>query len=509
VLECSIHSKYGEHTKAEIKAAVKSEEAKAAINDIADEKVEILGRDINTSIEQVLFIGVIECIELMEEGGYTTISLKAVSYTWKMDIKRKSRSFQNPGTTYKKVIKAVTREYNADILWNVSDQKLVYPLIQYEETDYQFLKRIMSHLQIDILAGDFSDKICIFAGLGNGMKRKVIDLDRNNYSIIPFYTKKAGRKQQSHKIGYKLEHMDYVRAGDLLQIKGNAFYVMEAETVYIRGVMECTCSAFPKSCFYVEKIPAQKLKGAVLNGKILETRQEMVKMHLDIDIGRPVSEMYEFPWEPITGNMLYCMPEMGTRAALYFDGPEESTGRVIYNIRENSNTCGELLDYNNRYFTTDKGKRIFLKPLEMGLVNLKGNNAEISIKDSLCLNVSTVHKVSVQADGRVELKGRNVKIKSPIEATLVRKDVLLPAVINLCNAFDAIGQTGNFAQNKEPKLKNRKRKKEMVQTQERYSLEGVLGTILSNIPAEEFESPVMDAVAASMPIVSNASGIAR
>ena len=57
ILECSIHSKYGEHTKAEIKAAVKGEEAKAVLNNAAEEKIEIFGKDTDTSIEQVLFAG--------------------------------------------------------------------------------------------------------------------------------------------------------------------------------------------------------------------------------------------------------------------------------------------------------------------------------------------------------------------------------------------------------------------------------------------------------------------
>ncbi|MDE6914027.1 MAG: phage late control D family protein, partial [Lachnospiraceae bacterium] len=481
ILECRIHSKYGEHTKAEIKATVKSEEAKAAINNVAEKKIEILGKDIDSSIEQVLFVGSIQCITIKEEGQYTTICLNAVSNTWKMDIKRRSRSFQNPELTYKKVAEAVAQEYEAAVIWNIPDKKLEQPLIQYKETDYQFLKRVVSHVQNDILTGDYSDKISIYAGLQNGTKRKTVDLGRNKYSIIPFYTQKAGRKQQNRVIGYRLEHMDYVRAGDLLQIEGSPFYVMEAKTVYIQGALECTCSVFPKKCFQVEKIPAQTLSGAVLNGRILKTRQETVKMHLDIDMEQPVSEAHEFPWEPITGNMLYCMPEIGTKAALYFDAPEESTGRVIYSIRENSDTCDGVSDHSNKYFTTDNRKRMYLKPYEMGLINLKGSNADISIKDGLCLNVSTVNKLSVQADGKVELKGKNVKITTPIEATLVRKDVLSPTVINLCNAFDAIGQTGNFASNKEPEEKNKKRREETIRSQERYSLEGALGTILSNI----------------------------
>ncbi|EOS41625.1 hypothetical protein C809_04196 [Lachnospiraceae bacterium MD335] len=509
ILECSIHSKYGEHTKAEIKAAIKGEEAKAALNNVAEEKIEILGKDTDTPIEQILFAGSIQCVTIMEEGQYTTITLNAVSNTWKMDIKRRSRSFQNPELTYKKVAEAVAQEYEAAVIWNIPDKKLEQPLIQYKETDYQFLKRLLSHLQNDVLAGDFSDKISIYAGLGKGIKKTAVDLAQINYAVIPFYIQKEGRKQQNRLIGYRLEHMEYIRTGDLLQIEGSPFYVMEAETVYIRGALECTCRAFPKQCFQVEKIPAQTLSGAVLYGRVLKIRQELVKLHLDIDIEQPVSEAYEFPWQPVTGNMLYCMPEIGTKAALCFDGPEESTGRVLYSIRENSDAYDGLPYYGNKYFTTDKGKRMYLNSLEMGLTNMAGGSAEISIKDGLGLDVNAAHNVLVQADGKIELKGKNVKIKAPKEATLVRKDVLSPTVINLCNAFDAIGRTGNFASNGKPKVKNRKQREEKPQIQEPYSLEGVLGAILCNIPAEEFESPAMEAIAASMPVVSSIGGIVR
>ena len=58
-------------------------------------------------------------------------------------------------------------------------------------------------------------------------------------------------------------------------------------------------------------------------------------------------------------------------------------------------------------------------------------------------------------------------------------------------------------------MKNTKQREEKPQIQEPYSLEGVLGTVLCNIPAEEFESPAMEAIAASMPIVSSIGGIVR
>ena len=295
--------------------------------------------------------------------------------------------------------------------------------------------------------------------------------------------------------------MDLARIGDVLSIQGRTYYVMETEAKFINNVLNCTCLVFPKQCFEVELIPADALKSAVLTGKVLKTEQEKVKLHLEIDKEQEIDGAYKFPWKPITGNLFYSMSEEGSKAALYFSTDEERNAAVIYNIRENGEECGETADCINRYFTTQHEKRMYLKPSETGLVNLTDQNVEISLKDDSGLQVKSTHKISIMAEGQIELKGRNVKMTAPKEATLVKKDIMSPTVINLCNAFDAIGAKGDFAA--VPKAVKEKRKKAAGgQPMERYSLDGAVSAVLSNIPAAETGSPVMDAVAGSMPVIS-------
>ena len=101
----------------------------------------------------------------MEEGQHAILFLRAVSYLWKMDIEKKSRSFQNLNLTYKEVAQMVIQGYDADMEWNIPDRKLSAPLIQYQETDYCFLRRMISHLKGGILSQDLRTGICFGAGL--------------------------------------------------------------------------------------------------------------------------------------------------------------------------------------------------------------------------------------------------------------------------------------------------------------------------------------------------------
>ncbi len=196
------------------------------------------------------------------------------------------------------------------------------------------------------------------------------------------------------------------------------------------------------------------------------------------------------------------MPEVGTQVALAFEGGKEERPMVIYNVRENGEICGEMGDYENRYFTTKGQKRMYLKPGEMGLINLDGGNGELSLKDGDSIGMRTNNNLSILAKGQVEIKGRKVYLTTPQEVTLVKKDILSPTVINMCNAFDAIGKTGNFKPTEQSIEKKRKRERSMGGQQEKYSLEGVVEHIFASIPMETGEDPILKVIAGAMPLIT-------
>ena len=505
LLKCCIHTKYGEHTSVSITCIAKDKEAKNVLANVMEEELEIVSRE-ESGREEILFLGIIVKADIREEGQYARLQMQAVSYTWKMDIERKSRSFQNLSKTYKDVAEAIAREYDADMRWNLPDKQLEHPLIQYQETDYRFLKRILSHLKGDITPEDIKMGICFYAGMRTGNNKGSIELNKYTHSLVLFGDKqRTDNLKERKRTGYEIADMDSVRTGDVIQIQGKTYYVRETRMSFEQNVSSCWCWAFEKECFETIKIPADSLKGAVLTGKVLKTQQEVVRMHLDIDREQPVEEAYDFPWKPITGNLFYCMPETGTKAALYFGKTEEGSGAVTYNVRENGEECSELSDYHNRYFTVKSSKRMYLKPSEIGLLNMTGQNAEIALKDASLLQMKTINKLSILAEGQVELKGKNVTLVTPKEATLVRKDIMMPTVINLCNAFDAIGQSGNFAAI--PQVAEKKRRKpNLSQEKEEYSLEGAISAILSNIPADGVENDIMGMIAGSMPVLTRIPG---
>lgn len=504
ILSCYMYAKYGEMTRVRITCTVKFEETQNILSQMREEPLELLSRG-GDGRQESLFSGLIDGASLKNEGDYAVLTLTAVSCIWKMDIQKKSRSFQDISRTYRNIAEEVAGEYSFTVRWNAPDKKPACPLIQYEETDYQFIRRIASHIGCRLLPEDYGERKAVNIGIGERSPRP-INIERYGHDMLLY--KKDGQKLEKERIiGYRIRGGELLRVGDCAEIQGVKYCVMECGITFKNDSIEADVSLYPPKCFEADRLPADTLTGVVIEGTVLRTEGETLRLHLDIDEEQEESKAYDYPWRPITGNMFYCMPEKGTKVALYFSKSDEQDAAAVYNLRENGVTCGELADYNDRYFTTNHEKRLYMKPGEMGFVHGEGENAKITLSDESMLQMKTANKMSIMAEGQVQLKAKSVTMTAPKEATLVRKDISNPTVINMCNAFDAIGCTGKFAA---PPQMTGKKKRTAVRTgglrqpereTEKYSLKGMVGDILANIPTVETEDSVLEAAAGSMPLI--------
>lgn len=504
---CHLQAQYGEMARLTVSCEVNFQETYEALCGMQEEAIKLIGQD-EQGRQESLFSGLIDQAELKNVGGYAVLTLRAVSDLWRMDRQKKSRSFQDISRTYRDITEEIAKEYAVKVRWNLPDQEIPCPLIQYQETDYEFIRRIVSHLGGRVLSSDYSNRKEINIGLPQSSPVQ-IETDRHKYAEV-LYKNPERPSVKEKKTGYRIYGREFLHVGESVAVSGRTYGVMACEVSFDRNGIETCISAYPKACFTAHRIPAEKLKGVVIAGEVLQTKGEVLRLHLDIDETQDVATAYDYPWRPITGNMLYCMPEKGTKAALYFDKDNEENAKAIYNLRENGEQCADLSDYHNRYFTTDHGKRLYMKPGEMGFIHNEDQNAQIALTDSSILRMETVNKISIQAQGQVQFQAKSVTVTAPKEITLVRKDLSKPTVINLCNAFDAIGCTGNFMAT--PPTVAEKKKKEPSgsggsaalpeQREEKYELEGAVLPILSNIPAEDYGSALMEAAAGSMPILS-------
>ena len=103
--------------------------------------------------QEPVFCGFIRTLRISREGNGYVAELEGISGTELLDREKKSRSFQDTNMTYKELVRAVLSDTSgAQVLFHMEDRAIGAPVYQYEETDWEFLKRVASHLHTSLLA---------------------------------------------------------------------------------------------------------------------------------------------------------------------------------------------------------------------------------------------------------------------------------------------------------------------------------------------------------------------
>ena len=173
ILDMEICHRKNEHGKLIIKAAVRDEDAEhISHTSWSDAKIAVYFKD----EEHIpFFYGNVEQIVCQKEHNLMTAQIVGTDATVILDRQKKCQSFQNSGLTYKQVVKKVIEEYgNVGFIWELgADKQIGSPIIQYHETDWEFLKRICSHFQGMLFAASKMGKTEFFMGLQQGKQRSM------------------------------------------------------------------------------------------------------------------------------------------------------------------------------------------------------------------------------------------------------------------------------------------------------------------------------------------------
>ena len=98
-------------------------------------------------------------------------------------------------------------------------------------------------------------------------------------------------------------------------------------------------------------------------GSIVGTQGEQVEVAFDIDKTAAGGNRYGFA--PATGNLMYCMPQKGTKTALYIGNGDETQGIATGCIRTNGSTCEGTGSPEKKSFRSEHGKGMDLYPQRM------------------------------------------------------------------------------------------------------------------------------------------------
>lgn len=389
----------------------------------ADASISISLKDDKNAVTNI-FQGVVASIQVNANNDVRTLEIEALSRTFLMDIKKKSRSFQNENSSYGDIFTAINSEYSSiqmlDYITNGT--KIDKLIVQHKETDWEFLKRLASHFNVPVVSEcQLSD---LKYSIGNSGCYKTYELDEYNYSIkkgLQEYKLKSENEAYDlddiNLISYEVVSNKIMYLCNLVNFKGRSLYVYKSDMELANGVIFSKYVLRDEKGMKIRKIYNNKIVGTSLSGHILDTQNDVVKINLDIDGSQDAGTARWFPYSTVysspDGTGWYCMPEVGDVIRLYFPDNEEKNAYAISSINLESSNSEKRSNPSVKSLGTKYGKEIVMKP---GAVEVIGNESllmrltddgGIEIKSNKKIILDAQQDIEITGGGKVTIQGSN------------------------------------------------------------------------------------------------------
>lgn len=459
--EFKLEARKGEHTCLQCSAVLDPKDKDSVVHKInGDYPVQVKAGG------RLIFYGTVTHVEIEASQDSFEIKLEAKSATCGLDQKKCSRTFQDTSMTYHQVIREVMGAYpNADCIIEIPDRPIGELLVQYEETDWEFIKRIASQFGEGIFPYVEREGIRFFAGVPEiPEKRFTYFREELAKDMEAYYRKKAEKSGAPRESDYLVANLDSYSVASLGgSIKWNG------KKMYIRGYSLCMEKGLLVGHYEVQKkdgirqrtLYPMNLVGAALGAKVLDLEGDKVKVKFDIDKallqGATCPIHYSTMSATSDGTGWYCMPEKGDLVRIYFPTKSTKDAVALSSVSEytpavagggiegqttvtdsssmaasssagSSNSGGaasssgagsggrsgssggdRMGDPNTIYFSTIYGKE----------VRLASDGIRVSSRDGAEVSISPGGTVSLWAQKKIELRAtENIEIKATEELQL-------------------------------------------------------------------------------------------
>lgn len=358
----------------------------------------------------LLFKGLISQVRIKMVADVAHLVAEAVSYTIKLDEETRSRSFQNKNMTYKALLDKVLARYKeANCTHPLRDENIQHFTLQYDETDWEFLKRMASRFGWGLIPDPLTSKQQFYFGLPDGTQKG--KLSSYNYSV----TRKA-EPDDSNLLYYKVQTKGMggqrLGIGDETQFRNMTLWVLQSSTIIRHSAIWYEYVLTTKEGMQQELILNDNIRGMTLKSKVIGLEQDHVKVFFyEIDKEKPaVAETHAFPYATFytsEGNTgWYCMPELFDFVDVYFPSNKEQEAIITHSIRRRSKGGDFIKDPAVKLFMTKYRKAIIFDQHEI-LITGQDDEVVIRLLDDHGIELRSTKDIRVKADGTLSLKAGN------------------------------------------------------------------------------------------------------
>ena len=336
--QCEIKKEAGEHGHAVISGYISADNEKGYLQMACDQtevKIFAIGE---TGERRQIYCGILEDMKIMHENSLCLMEIRIVPYTYLLDLKPQRRSFQIPAMAYQEVLDCIAKSYaGGNILMNIGTGEAIgEPIVQYQETDWAFIKRLASHFHAVVVPSYATSGAKMYFGLAewSGGAKMFPSSYQVHKEISTLLYKEQNQVQgliEDDSLVYVAEDQELYEIGQMVELNGRMLYVERAESRLDGHQLWNTYYLKTKAGFQVPRQYNEKMIGASLDGTVTEVRGDVVRVSLRTDAKSGAGKWFSFStvYSSPDGSGWYCMPEPGDEIRLYFPTEQEKHGYVI------------------------------------------------------------------------------------------------------------------------------------------------------------------------------------
>jgi len=409
IYELKITKMLNEHVELYLTALISENSGKnAGLKETIDDQVNVIIPE--GDYMKAIFKGRIKDVDISVEAGLYTLQASFLSESSIMDDQQKSRSFQNTSLNYSDIVANVVQDYAGKSLEITAPKVTINgPIIQYQETDWQFMKRMASLMETVLVADSTVGDQVISFGYPKG-KSKTLPEDiayKSGKNIKAFYEDATYNPNliSNEYTYYEVESHDELNIGDQVTFLNYEMYVGAVTIELKQGLLIYRATLVRKTILRQNPIYNSKIQGISLEGTVLDLQDQAIKLHLKIDQEQNQEEAYWYPFVPPTTDMLYLMPQLGTNASLYIPGLKEQDAIITGCVRTNGADCEDTGDPNTRFLGTEYGQELKLAP--GGIYFTAGRDDLIlTFDDETGVKISSHKGITMEAKEELMIKSK-------------------------------------------------------------------------------------------------------
>ncbi|WP_016821876.1 contractile injection system protein, VgrG/Pvc8 family [Paenibacillus polymyxa] len=405
-----------DHAYLHISGMLSEEQGVACIGQNLDQEPIVI-RQVNDQGQSLrrLFHGIVTRMSVHCVRGVYTFELEAASHSYQMDIKRKRRSYQDIHRTYDGLVTALVRKYQyGDAIDTISNHaKLETFVLQYEETDWAFLKRLASRFGSVLVPEVTAASPKVFFGMPEGKQHKV-ERDvfyRVRKTFHELDAEKPGERAGSY-VTYMIESLQYYALGDLITLpigQGKELVVVRTVTTLADGLLHTRYDLQAEQDIRYARYENDQATGISLTGTVLKVQQDFVQLQLDID---PKQDPAKACWFPIATRYVaeehsgwYDMPEVGEQVELYLPTHHEQDAYVTDSVRQ------------QRYINDQPNVKVW-QHVQGSSVEMSEHELTLSTSGEFSITLHEGSGITIDSPGNVQIQGGHVKLDAGQELSL-------------------------------------------------------------------------------------------